>query len=93
MHYKNKRKHKEYFGIIENSVEWWTDKLKNDKLKFAPRVNVAFAFKVNGLSVIRVTQGQLKLKDGQVIKLTDDNIAADGSGYTKSDKLRAIYKL
>ena len=42
---------------------------------------------------IRATRGQLKLGGGQIIKLTEDMIAADGSGYTNSDRLKTIYHL
>lgn len=93
MSYKGKRNHSDYYGIIANSLEWWTEKLNSDKITFAEKVNVAFAFKVNGISIIKATGGLLKLKDGQVIKLTDKIIAADGSGYTNSEKLRTIYLL
>lgn len=93
MSYSGKRNHSDYFGIIANSLGWWTEKLNSDKLNFANKVNVAFAFKVNGLSVIKATGGQLKLKDRQTIKLTEKIIAADGSGYTNSDKLKSIYSL
>lgn len=93
MSYSGMRNHPDYFRIIANSTVWWTEKLKSDKITFAEKVNVAFAFKVNGLAVIRATSGQLKLKDGQTIKLTDKIIAADGSGYTNSERLRTIYSL
>lgn len=93
MSYSGVRNHSEYFGIIANSVNWWTEKLKSDKIKFAEKVNIAFAFKVNGLSVIRATGGQLKLKNGQTIMLTDKIIAADDSGYTNSERLKTIYSL
>jgi hypothetical protein len=91
MSYSGLRNHSDYFGIIANSIDWWTEKLKSDKITFTEKVKVAFAFKVNGLSVIRATGGQLKLKDGQIIKLNEKNIAADGSGYTNSERLRTIY--
>lgn len=93
MSYSGNRNHSDYFEIIANSLSWWTEKLKSDKLNFVQKVNVAFAFKVNGQAVIKATKGQLKLKDGQTIKLTENIIAADGSGYTNSERLRTIYKL
>ena len=93
MSYSRKRNHSDYYEIVANSLNWWTEKLKSDKIIFSKKVNVAFAFKVNGLSVIRATNGILKLKDGQTIKLTDKIIAADGSGYTNSERLRTIYSL
>lgn len=93
MSYSGMRNHSDYFGIIANSLDWWTEKLNSDKITFSEKVNIAFAFKVNGLSVIKATGGQLKLKDRQTIKLTDKIIAADGSGYTNSEKLRTIYLL
>jgi hypothetical protein len=93
MSYSGMRNHSDYFGIIANSLGWWTEKLNSEKITFAEKVNVAFAFKVNGLSVIKATGGQLKLKDGQTIKLTEKIIAADGSGYTNSERLRTIYLL
>lgn len=93
MTYSGKRNHSDYFGIVASSLNWWTEKLKSDKITFAEKVNIAFAFKVNGLCIIKATSGQLKLKDGQTIKLTDKIIAADGSGYTKSERLRTIYSL
>lgn len=93
MSYKRKRKHSDYYEILKNSLGWWTDKLKNDKITFDDEVNVAFAFKVNGLAIIKATSGQIKLKNGQTIKLSEKLIAADGSGYTNSEKLRTIYSL
>lgn len=91
MSYSGKRNHPDYFGIIVNSLGWWIEKLDSDKITFAKKVNIAFAFKVNGLSIIKATSGQLKLKNGQTVKLTDNLIAADDSGYTNSEKLRTIY--
>jgi hypothetical protein len=93
MSYKGRRDRNAYFEIISNSLEWWIEKLNNSKLKLSQQVNIAFAFKVNGLKVINATGGQLKLKDRQTIRLTENLIAADGSGYTSSEKLRTIYKL
>lgn len=93
MSYSGKRNHSDYFGIIANSLDWWAAKLEDKKITYAEKVNVAFAFKVNGLSIIKATSGQLKLKNGQNIKLTEALIVADGSGYTNSEKLRAIYSL
>jgi hypothetical protein len=93
MSYSGKRNHSSYYEIIFNSKEWWTGKLKNEKISFAKKVNVAFAFRVNGISVMKAINGELKLKDGQLIKLSEDMIAADGSGYTNSERLRRIFKL
>ncbi len=93
MSYSGKRNHPDYSRIVNNSMEWWTQKLRTDKIKFAKKVNVAFAFRVNGLSVISATNGKMKLKNGQTIKLTEDIIAVDGSGYTNSERLRKIYLL
>jgi len=93
MSYTGVRNHSDYFKIIANSVDWWTEKLKSDKISYTKKVNVAFAFKINGLSVIKATGGELKLKNGQRIELTDKLIAADGSGYTNSERLRTIYFL
>lgn len=93
MSYSGVRNHPDYFKIIANSLDWWTNKLKNEKITFAKNVNVAFAFKVNGLAVIKATGGHLKLKDGQALKLTNEVIAADGSGYTSSERLRSLYLL
>jgi len=91
--YSGKRNHSDYYEIITNSLLWWTEKLKSDKLSYSKKLNVAFAFRVNGLAVIKATNGQLELKHGQTIKLTESIIAADGSGYTNSERLRTIYKL
>lgn len=91
--YSGVRNHPNYLAIIRNSLDWWATKLKNEKLSFAPKVKIAFAFKVNGQKIIRATNGQLILKDGRRIKLTEEQVAADGSGYTNSEKLRKIFEL
>jgi hypothetical protein len=84
MNYTGKRDNA-YLEIIYNSLEWWLEKLNSSELQFYPKVNIAFAFKVNGRAVIRATNGQLKLKNGQTIRLSENLIAADGSGYTNSE--------
>jgi hypothetical protein len=91
--YKGKRNRNAYFDLVSNSLEWWTEKLKNDKINFADNVKLAFAFKINGRKIIQASGGNLKLKEGKSIKITESLIAADGSGYTNSEKLRIIYKL
>lgn len=91
--YAGKRDKKGYGLLISNSLSWFQNKLDNQKLKYADDVKVAFSFKVNGLKMIEATGGQLKLKTGQTIPLTEDLIAADGSGYTNSALVRKIFGL
>jgi hypothetical protein len=91
--YAGKRDKKEYGLLIANSLNWFQNKLDNQKLKYSGNVKVAFSFKVNGLKMIEATNGQLKLKTGQTSPLTEDLIAADGSGYTNSALVRKIFGL
>lgn len=91
MDYSGKRNHRGYYEIILNSIRWWIEKLNNDKITFTKDVKAAFAFKKNGFAVMKACGGKLILKNGQVIKLNEKNIAADGSGYTSSKKLKEIF--
>lgn len=93
MNYKGKRNHSDYFNLVANSLGWWKAKIKSDKINYSQKVNVAFAFKVNGLAVIKATNGSIGFKNDTLVKFSQDNIAADGSGYTNSAMLRAIFKL
>lgn len=87
------RRHPSYLEIIADSLNWWNDKINNEKILLSENVNIAFAFNLNGKAIIHATKGILKLKNGQTIKLTNNLIAADGSGYTNSKMLRRIYKI
>jgi hypothetical protein len=87
------RRNVNYSLIVKKSISWWISKLNDEKLLFSKNVKIAFAFRLNGQVVIEATGGKLILKANQIIPLSADLIAADGSNYTSSDKLRNIYQL
>ena len=91
MDYSGKRNKSSYYNLINSSVNWWTRKLQHENLILAKDIKVSFAFKINGLTLIDSLDRKLKLKNGNTIILNEDLIAADGSGYTNSQKLRDLY--
>ncbi len=82
-----------YKNLVCVSLSWWQNRLHNPNIQFHHEVKVALAFKVNGRRIIECLNGVLELPNVPTIPLTDANIAADGSGYTKSKKLRNIFGL
>lgn len=87
------RRSSSYYEILLSSVPWWASKLANENLLLSKKVKVALAFKLNGNAIVKATGGQLKLRNNQVITLTEGLIAADSSGYTNSRTLRKLYGL
>lgn len=91
MDYSGKRQKTAYSDLLYNSVNWWTKKLENENLILAKNIKLAFAFRINGLKIIQSLNYKLELRNGQIITLNENIIAADGSGYTSPQKLRTIF--
>jgi hypothetical protein len=68
--------------MVKNSLDFMNDKIINDNIIWDKAVKVALAFKLNGRRLIEALPGGIYLPTGQIIALSEANIAADGSGYT-----------
>lgn len=87
----SKRKSPIYFNLIRECLPFLFGKIANPEIEWASEVRVALAFKLNGLAVIDALPNGLVLPNKQIIKLTANQIASDGSGYTNSEKLRNMW--
>lgn len=93
INYSNQRNNEFYDKLLKSSMDWWLGKLENPGIVWDENVKVALAFKVNGRKIIEKLNYILKLPDGQEINLSEENIAANASGYTDSMKLKEIFGL
>ncbi len=91
MNYSNVRGKSLYPELIRCCKGFLTEKISNEQINWAADVKLAFAFKLNGRYTIKSFHGRLPIKQG--IKLDENLIAADESGYTNSKNLRNIFKL
>ncbi len=75
-------------------LEYLSNEVKriNTILNFDENLKIAFAFRINGGKIIELFKGEIKLGN-QNIKLISNNIAADGSGFPKPNKLKEIFEL
>jgi len=87
----SKRKNPIYYNLVRECLPFLFDKIANPEIEWADEVRVALAFKLNGLAVIDALPNGLVLPNKQIIKLTANQIASDGSGFTNSEKLRNIW--
>lgn len=88
------RKRHEYLELIRACRPYFEDKLSEIGLRtFGKDVKVAFAFKLNGLRLIEIYDHKLPMPNVGPLKITEENIAADGSGYTNVEKLKKIFCL
>ena len=88
-----KRKTPIYRQLIRECLPFLFSRIENPEIEWASEVRVALAFKLNGLAIIDALPKGLMLPNKQIIKLTADQIASDGSGFTNSEKLRDIWQL
>jgi hypothetical protein len=93
MNYKGKMSNKYYIQLIQNSLLWWIEKLNNCGLDFEDKLSIAFAFKINGKSIMNELNHNLKLKGKEALPLSDNLISADGSGFTNSNYLSKILEI
>ena len=89
----SKRRTPVYRKLMRECLPFLLSKITNPRIEWASEVRAALAFKLNGLAVIEALPKGLALPNGQLIKLTPDQIASDGSGFTNSEKLRNIWQL
>jgi hypothetical protein len=82
-----------YRKLIKDCLPILMDKINDAEIRWAQEVKVAFAFELNGKAVIEGLPGGLPFPNGQVLRLTEDLISADGSGYPGLYKLRQIWGL
>ncbi|MFP5212850.1 MAG: hypothetical protein ACLGPL_05675 [Acidobacteriota bacterium] len=89
--YSGRRSHEKYRQLVRSCSPFLLEKLSRDTIVWADNVKVALAFKLNGQAIIKSHPAGIRLPTGQVIRLTDELICADGSGYTNSAKLRSVF--
>jgi hypothetical protein len=89
--FSGKRDKKAYTDLMVNGLTFLQQKLNHPQLNIHPNAVVAFAFKVNAQKLIEAAQGSITLKNGQTLALSQENIAADASGYTNSALLSQIF--
>jgi hypothetical protein len=82
-----------YQTLVEESLPFLMEKVSHSAIKYDEDIRAAFAFKLNGFAIMSALPNGLALPTGQVLTLTEDLIAADGSGYTNSERLRQILAL
>jgi hypothetical protein len=80
-----------YRALIRECLPFLFGKIANPEIEWADEVRVALAFQLNGLALIDALPNGLVLPTKQIIKLTANQIASDGSGFTNSEKLRNIW--
>ena len=85
------RRKPEYCNLINLSSDFVLSKIQNRRIKWADDVRVALAFKWNANRLIDVFPNGLELPTKQTLHLNHDIIAADGSGYTSTARLREIW--
>ncbi len=82
-----------YKQLVKDCISFWTKKITNSKINWGNRVKVGLAFKLNGLAIIEALPAGLTIANEQKIEFDERLIAADGTGYTNSNKLRSIFGL
>lgn len=89
-----KRKKLKYKELIDKCREdFFMKKVNDQSIRYAEKVKLAFAFKLNAEAVIEALPQKLKLPENQGITINKLLIAADRSGFTSSTKLRNIFDL
>ncbi len=87
MKYTNRRS-PEYFELVKACKSYLDKKLSDKRLSWSPKIRVAIAFKLHGMSLIEAYPKRHKIPK---IKLSEKLIATDGSNYTSPSRLREIY--
>lgn len=89
-----KRKKPKYKELIDKCREdFFMKKVNDQSIRYAEKVKIAFAFKLNAEAVIEALPKKLKLPENQEITIDKLLIAADRSGFTSSTELRKIFDL
>ncbi len=85
------RRSEGYKTEIQSYLPILMHKLSKAKLKYSSEVKVALAFYLNGLAIIKAFPKEIILPNDQKVKFSENQIAADKSGFTNPDKLRKIF--
>jgi len=85
------RKKEIYSNLI---FEYLTNQLNiiNDKIELEKELKIAFAFKLNGIAIIKSFGNTIKIGK-QSIELNEENIAADRTGFPKPHSLKKIFEI
>jgi hypothetical protein len=86
--YPGKRERPRYLQLLRESRDYLLGKLFNERLRWSNDLRVALAFKVNGIKTIEAYSHGIDLPSGQHIPLSEQQIAADRSGFTSPTMLR-----
>lgn len=81
-----------YQTLVTNCLNCTIGKINAHQINFAANVKIALGFRLNAIAFMNATNNVLQIGNGiDPINLTEDNIAADGSGNINSNRLRAIF--
>jgi len=89
----NKRMTQEYSKLIDCCSEYLTKKVNDPRLTWDNDPKAALAFHWNGLKLIEAFPNGIKLRNGKIITLTENNIAVDKSNYTSTSLLKEIWQI
>lgn len=85
------RQNPAYLELVRHCRPYVESRLAD--LSWDGQVKVALAFKWNGLRVIESYNSQLLLPNGTRLNISENLVAADGSGFTNADTLKALFSL
>lgn len=91
--YPGKRQRPRYLQLLKESRDYFLGKVCDERLTWSIDLRVALAFKVNGLKTIEAYSHGIDLPSGQRVPLSEQQIAADGSGFTSPTMLRDRFGL
>jgi hypothetical protein len=91
--YRGQRERPRYLQLLKESRDYLLGKICDQRLRWSDDLRVALAFKVNGLKTIEAYSHGIDLPSGQRIPLSEQQIAADRSGFTSPTMLRGRFGL
>lgn len=92
LNYTRIRNGPDYLKLLRESKDHFLKKLNHPNLCWAPDMKIAFAFKLNGSKVIDIYD-KITLPNRCEIKLNEEMISADRSGYTNTQLLCNIWEI
>ena len=93
MNYKSKRYSKKYSELLAHTVNsYMLKKINREDLKWSNDLKIAFAFKINGLTIINALKDGLSIqKLDKSFSLSENLIVANAAGYPDSKKLKEVF--
>lgn len=88
--FSDRRSRKIYRQLVKSCSPLLLERINDTRIEWADDVRAALAFKLNGLAVMESLPDGIRFPTGQSIRLTNELICADGSGYTSPTLLRSV---